>query len=262
MKSIRVVLFCITALLLVSCSSKGNYSDNSYGSYGTAKKYSSQSSTSRLSSMQYTIQAGAFRMLGNAVRLEEKLDRDGLEAYYFLASDGFYKVRFGNFSSKSDAVRTAQNFKNRGFIDTYYIVSPDQYLASKPEYKSNISGLRGELVKTAKSYIGTPYRWGGTTSSGFDCSGLTMVTYRVNGLNLPRVSRSQYNAGSYVSKSSLRPGDLVFFATGGGRRVSHVGIYIGSGEFIHAPSRGKTVRIDKLSNSYYTRTYVGGRSYI
>lgn len=201
-------------------------------------------------------------MLTNAVRLEEKLDRDGLEAYYFLAPDGFYKVRFGNFKSKSDALRTAKKFVSRGYIDAYYIVSPDQYIASQPKYKNNTTGLRGELVKTAKSYIGTPYRWGGTTSRGFDCSGLTMVTYRVNGLNLPRVSRSQYNSGKYVSKSSLKPGDLVFFATGGGRRVSHVGIYIGNGQFVHAPSRGKTVRIDYLKNSYYTRTYVGGRSYI
>jgi len=212
--------------------------------------------------MQYTIQAGAFRLLPNAVRLEAKLDRDGLEAYYFLHPDGLYKVRFGNFKSKNDALKTAISFKNRGYIDAYYIVAPDQYMAANPKYKTDIGGLRAEIVKTAKSYIGTPYRWGGTTSSGFDCSGLTMVTYRVNGLNLPRVSRSQYNAGSYVSKSNLQPGDLVFFATSGGRRVSHVGLYIGYGQFIHAPRKGKTVRIDSLSNSYFRRRYVGGRSYI
>lgn len=212
--------------------------------------------------MQYTIQVGAFRNLSNAVRLEEKLDREGLEAYYFLHEDGLYKVRFGNFRSKNDALTTAIRFKAQGYIEAYYIVSPEQYMAARPEFKNNIGGLRSEIVKTAKSYIGTPYRWGGTSEKGFDCSGLTMATYRVNGLNLPRVSRSQFRTGSYVSKSGLRPGDLVFFATGGGSRVSHVGIYIGSDRFIHAPSRGKTVRIDRLSSSYYKRTYAGARSYL
>lgn len=254
----RLILFCFFTLVLVSCSSKGY---NESASYSAAKKYSSKTKRS-LSSMQYTIQAGAFRNLSNAVRLEAKLDRDGLEAYYFLHKDGLYKVRFGNFSSKSSALRTAKRFKARGYIDAYYIVAPNQYYAAKPEFKTNVSGLRAEIVRTAKSYIGTPYRWGGTTKRGFDCSGLTMVTYRVNGLNLPRVSRSQYRAGSFVSKSKMKAGDLVFFATGGGRRVSHVGVYIGSNRFIHAPSRGKKVRIDSMSNSYYKRTFVGARSYI
>jgi cell wall-associated NlpC family hydrolase len=212
--------------------------------------------------MQYTIQAGAFRMLSNAVRLEAKLDRDGLEAYYFLDTDGLYKVRFGNFKSKSEAQKTARRFKDKNYINAYYIVSPDQYVAAKPEYRNNVGGLRAQIIKTAKSYIGTPYRWGGTTTSGFDCSGLTMVTYRINGLNLPRVSRSQYHAGKFVNKKNLQPGDLVFFATGSANRVSHVGIFIGSGQFIHAPSRGKKVRIDNLESPYFKRAYMGGRSYI
>jgi cell wall-associated NlpC family hydrolase len=205
---------------------------------------------------------GAFSNINNAVRLEHKLDRTGLEAYYFLHSDGLYKVRFGDYSSKDYALKTAKRLKSKGYIQEYYIVAPEEYVASKPSYKKDISGLRREIVKTAKRYIGTPYRWGGTTSKGFDCSGLTMVVYRINGLNLPRVSRNQYYRGSSVSKSRLTAGDLVFFSTSGNGRVSHVGIYIGSGKFIHAPSRGKKVRIDKLSNRYWKRTYVGAKSYI
>lgn len=258
MKFINPILLCILLAATVSCSSGGRQYQS--GTYAPQLKKSDSGRT--ISSMQYTIQVGAFRNLDYAVRLEAKLDRDGLEAYYFLAPDGFYKVRFGNFSTKAQASATAERMHRQGLLEVYYIVSPGQYAAARPEYTKNVSGLRAEIVKTAKSYLGIPYKWGGTTTRGFDCSGLTMVTYRINGLNLPRVSRSQFNTGRYVSKSSLQPGDLVFFATGGGRRVSHVGIYIGSGKFIHAPSRGKNVRIDSLSTSFFKRTYMGGRTYL
>jgi cell wall-associated NlpC family hydrolase len=248
----------LLTVLIASCGTT-SYQPSSSKIYSTAKKYTTKRPKS-LRYMRYTIQVGAFSNLNNAVRLEAKLDRDGLEAYYFKHSDGLYKVRFGNFNSRTAALITAKRLKAMGDISAYYIVSPDQYIASRPEYKSNISGLRKELVKTVKSYIGTPYRWGGTTTRGFDCSGLTMVTYRVNGLYLPRVSREQFKVGKYVKRSKLLPGDLVFFATGGGRRVSHVGLYIGNGRFVHAPSRGKKVRIDSLSSTYYKKTYMGGRS--
>ena len=88
-----------------------------------------------------------------------------------------------------------------------------------------------------------------------------MVCYRLNGLNLPRNSRSQYQAGTSVQQHALAQGDLVFFATQGGTRVTHVGHYIGNGKFIHAPRTGKTVRIENLSNRFFARTYVGGRRY-
>ena len=118
-------------------------------------------------------------------------------------------------------------------------------------------------MKTARRFIGVPYRWGGTDAEeGFDCSGLTLVCYRLNGLNLPRVSRSQYQAGRRVARDQLQPGDLVFFATQGGSRVTHVGLYIGNGKFIHAPRTGKTVRIANLSTPFFARTFVGGRSYL
>ncbi|MDH3999010.1 MAG: NlpC/P60 family protein [Desulfuromonadales bacterium] len=215
-----------------------------------------------LSSMGYSVQVGAFSNLDNAVRLEGLLKQRGIDAYYFRHESGLYKVRFGNHASYKPARAEAERLQAQGLIDRFFIVAPQDYAAAKIA-QSGRGDLRSELVKTAKRFIGIPYRWGGTDAdNGFDCSGLTMVCYRLNGLNLPRVSRSQFGAGRWVAKAKLRPGDLVFFATGGGKRVSHVGMYIGNGEFIHAPRTGKKVRIEKLSNSYFAKVYMGGRTYL
>jgi len=123
--------------------------------------------------------------------------------------------------------------------------------------------LREELVYTAQGFLGVPYLWGGQDKKkGFDCSGLMMVSYRQNGLNLPRNSRVQYQAGRRVSKKQLQKGDLVFFATKGGTRVTHVGMYAGNNRFIHAPRTGKTVQFSNLTNDFWRNSYVGGRSYL
>ena len=215
-----------------------------------------------LQKMGYSIQVGAFSNLDNAVRLEQVLESRGIDAYYFRHESGLYKVRFGNHATYKPARSEAERLQAQGLIDTFFIVFPEDYSAAQIK-KTGKGDLRSELVKTARRFIGIPYRWGGTTAeNGFDCSGLTMVSYRLNGLNLPRVSRSQYQAGRWVAKSKLRPGDLVFFATRGGKRVTHVGMYAGNGEFIHAPRTGKNVRIEKLSNKFFAKTYVGGRTYL
>lgn len=215
-----------------------------------------------LQKMGYSTQVGAFTSLDNAVRLEQALEALGIDAYYFRHESGLYKVRFGNHASYQPARDEAERLQSQGLIDSFFIVFPEDYAAARIQ-QSGKGDLRSELVKTARQFIGTPYRWGGTTSeNGFDCSGLTMVSYRLNGLNLPRVSRSQFQAGKWVSKDKLLPGDLVFFATKGGTRVTHVGMYVGDGNFIHAPRTGKNVRIEKLSNSFFARTYVGGKTYL
>ena len=219
-------------------------------------------STGHLGKMGYSVQVGAFSRLDNAVKLEQALEARGIDAYYFRHQSGLYKVRFGNHSSYNNARFEAELLQKQKLIDTFFIVIPEEYAAARIQ-KSGKGDLRAELVKTAKQFIGVPYRWGGSSSeNGFDCSGLTMVCYRLNGLNLQRNSRAQFKTGRAINKSQLRKGDLVFFATGGGRRVSHVGIYIGDGNFIHAPRTGKNVRIEKLSNSFFTKTYVGARTYL
>jgi len=219
-------------------------------------------SISILSNMGFSVQVGAFRNLDNAVFLEKSLSRQGLDAYYFRHTSALYKVRFGNYSSSLLAHQEAEKLYARGVIGRYFIVSPEDYPAARIQHGGQ-GNLRSELVQTAQRFLGVPYRWGGEDRShGFDCSGLTMVSYRLNGLNLPRNSRAQFKAGRYVAKGNLQPGDLVFFATKGGKRVTHVGMYIGHGKFIHAPRTGKTVRIASLSSRFFKRTYVGGRTYL
>jgi cell wall-associated NlpC family hydrolase len=213
--------------------------------------------------MGYSIQVGAFANLDNAVRLSEILKSQGLNAYYFIHRSGLYKVRFGDFPSKKSARSKAEAVRAAGIINEYYLVKPTEYAAVKQRKYGGSSYLRNEIVGTAKRFIGVPYRWGGSSpKQGFDCSGLTMVVYQFNGLNLPRSSRQQYRVGTSVERSELSQGDLVFFATSGGRRVSHVGIYIGSDRFIHAPGRGKRIRTELLTKRYFRRRYVGARNYL
>jgi hypothetical protein len=214
-----------------------------------------------LEEMQFSIQVGAFSNLENAVRLEQALEEKGVEAYYFRHDSGLYKVRFGNYETYHTARAIADSFQQQGLIDRFFIVIPEQYAAAKIK-QSGQGNLRHELVRTVRRYLGVPYRWGGETANGFDCSGLTMVSYRINGLNLPRNSRSQFQAGRPVTRQQLQQGDLVFFATRGGRRVTHVGMFIGDGQFIHAPRTGKTVRVAKLSTPFFAKTYVGARTYL
>ncbi|UCE23022.1 MAG: C40 family peptidase [Candidatus Aminicenantes bacterium] len=212
--------------------------------------------------MGYAIQVGAFSAVDNAIKLNKSLRRKGLNAYYFAHPSGLYKVRFGDFRTKKAAEKKAKRLVKAGIIDEYYIVAPEEYAVAQ-EKKFGKQYLRSEIVATAKRFLGIPYAWGGASpSEGFDCSGLTMTVYRINGLNLPHSSRAQYKTGTPVSKSRLRKGDLVFFATRRGRRVSHVGIYTGNNQFIHAPGNNKRVQTESLSNSYFRENYVGARTYL
>lgn len=116
------------------------------------------------------------------------------------------------------------------------------------------------LLQKALTLLGTPYRWGGTSpEKGFDCSGLvSYVFHNALGIDLPRVSRDQAETGELVAdKSKLAVGDLVFFGRRG--RVDHVGIYVGEGRFVHAPSTGKDVMVSDLDTGYWSGKYMQAR---
>ena len=113
----------------------------------------------------------------------------------------------------------------------------------------------GGVVGIAMQYLGVPYVWGGASPSGFDCSGLVMYVYAQMGISLPHNAAMQYSSvGVPVSRSELQPGDLVFFDG-----LGHMGMYIGGGQFIHAPHTGDVVKISSLSDSWYASTYVGAK---
>jgi len=112
----------------------------------------------------------------------------------------------------------------------------------------------GGVVGVAMQFLGVPYVWGGASPSGFDCSGLVMYAFAQVGVSLPHNAAMQYAYGSPVSRSALQAGDVVFF-----NGLGHNGIYIGGGQFIHAPHTGDVVKISSLSDSWYASTYVGAR---
>jgi len=134
---------------------------------------------------------------------------------------------------------------------------------ASPSYTNDTVALsdgdRAGVVGTAMSRLGTRYRWGGTTPSGFDCSGLTTYAFARNGKRLPRTASEQSKQGQSVGKGSLKEGDLVFFKTTRSSRVSHVGIYVGAGKFVHASSGGGRVRVNNLSDNYYSKRFAGAK---
>ena len=152
-------------------------------------------------------------------------------------SDGWYKIKVSN---------GAIGWVNGKYIET--------------QNSNQVCDKAKKVVDLAYKQLGKPYVWGATGPSSFDCSGLTSYVYK-NGanVNLPRTSTEQVNVGKTVSKSNLKPGDLVFFSTTG-KGISHVGLYIGDSKMIHAPKPGDNVRIDNINSSHYSRTYVTSKT--
>jgi peptidoglycan DL-endopeptidase CwlO len=122
-----------------------------------------------------------------------------------------------------------------------------------PASSGSIGRGHPEAATIAARYLGVPYRWGGASPSGFDCSGLVMYVYGQLGISLPHYTVAQYHMGVAVSRSQLQPGDLVFFDG-----LGHVGIYIGQNQFIHAPHTGDVVKVSSITG-WYAQTYVGAR---
>ena len=125
----------------------------------------------------------------------------------------------------------------------------------------NIPLKRKQIINTATQYIGTPYRHGGATPSGFDCSGYVFYVYNKNGIQIPRSTAQQYTKGQKIPYKMAQPGDLLFFRINM-NIISHVGIYVGNDTFVHAPSSGKHIRYDSIKNPYWKKRFCGAVSYL
>ncbi|MCW2863222.1 MAG: hypothetical protein JWP48_4930 [Actinoallomurus sp.] len=119
-------------------------------------------------------------------------------------------------------------------------------------YNGPASGSARKALQYAYAQLGKPYIYGGTGPKGYDCSGLTMMSWRAAGVSIPRVVPDQYNATRHVAKANLQAGDLVYFLG-----MGHEGMYVGGGQFIHAPKTGDVVKLDSISNPYWVAHYEG-----
>lgn len=163
------------------------------------------------------------------------------------SSNRWYKVKLSNGNigwSSADYITKSSS----GNQDS----SNDQGSTSNPS-----TSKQNAVVNLALSQIGKPYVWGAEGPNSFDCSGLVYYVYKnAAGVNLPRTSREQSTVGTTVNKSQLQPGDLIFSSTDGSGNVSHVGIYIGNNEMIHAPQPGENVQKANINTSYWNKTYL------
>ena len=187
-------------------------------------------------------------------------------------------------------VTTNSNYSNLPMAQTFPIAQTIPMAQTIPEYSNNISNnievvsygsytpptsnivnnisrssIINKIEADAKSFLGTRYVWGATGPSKFDCSGFTQWVYRDAGINIPRVSRDQAKVGQYISFNNLRKGDMIFFDTKKHKRgiVTHVGIYLGNGYFIHASSAAKKVVVFNWNEKpYYKERFLWGRRVI
>lgn len=213
----------------------------------------------------YAIQVGAFKNVDNAVRLVSSLERQGIDAFYFKRSDGFFVVRFGDFKDRDSAKVYAKRLKEKGVIEDYFIAEPFNAKElikvksiERPQKKDKDLGYI--IAETAKRFIGIPYKWGGNNvAEGMDCSGFTRAIYNLCGINIPRTADSQMREGYPVDHDDLEEGDLVFFGNNG--RANHVGIYIGDGKMVHAPKKNDEIKISDIKSGYFKNRFIGARRY-
>ncbi len=165
-------------------------------------------------------------------------------------------------SEKAPVIEVAEENSNSNSRNNQASSNKEESKENKPNSGQNQnppasnSSKAQAVINLAYSKMGSPYIWGAEGPNAFDCSGFTSYVFRnAAGVNLPRTSSAQSGFGATVSKSNLKPGDLVFFNTSGSG-VSHVGIYVGGGNMIHSPSSGKTVSVTSINSSYYSARFV------
>jgi len=166
------------------------------------------------------------------------------------------RLRQQRLAAQAEARLSAASVQRQGTTEEQPLPQASTFAAPpvEPALAPAPDARYGGVVGIAMQFLGVPYVWGGASPSGFDCSGFSMYVFAAVGVSLPHHAASQYNMGTPVSRDQLQAGDLVFF-----NGLGHMGIYIGGGQFIHAPHSGDVVKISSLSDSWYARTWVGAR---
>lgn len=160
-------------------------------------------------------------------------------------------------SKKKGWIKVVVDGAAQGWIPQKALSQSNLIASKKPATSSSTSAEA--LIANASQFKGVRYRWGGTSRSGFDCSGFTGKAFASVGIKLPRTSIEQSKVGIKVSRGELEKGDLVFFKTGRSYRINHVGIYIGGNKFIHSSSGRGHVMVSSLGDSYYNKRFAGAR---
>lgn len=139
---------------------------------------------------------------------------------------------------------------------------PEPELEIKRTAPAPVAKKRQAIIQVAKTAVGTPYFWGGLSPDGFDCSGLVVYTYAKIGIQVPRTASAQLENCTEVTRQNIKPADLIFFSVPRRRDVVHVGIYIGKGQFIHAPGRGRKVTLTSLDNVYFKKHFISAGHFL
>ncbi len=213
---------------------------------------------------------------------------DQTQVIVLWGEDDFIRICYGEEYKEGYVINTALEFTGE-WVEKSYVAQKQQEVAEEKERREReereaaeraaqaeaaarrsgnapssdadsdptpVSSSGGQaIVDTAMQYLGVPYVWGGTSPSGFDCSGLVQYVCRKNGISVSRVAADQRGDGTYVSRDNLQPGDLVFFSNGS--NIHHVGIYVGNGNMIHAPQTGDVVKISSIETPYRINQYAG-----
>ena len=193
----------------------------------------------------------------------------GSKCYIIGVNNGWYKVISGSIIGyiRSDYLELTevpyenrQSTNNPKFFRLGKSTGVAPSAAALNGTSSPASAVTGaQILKEAQKYLGAPYLFGGASPSGFDCSGFVYYVLKTLGYTPPRTPADQFSMGSAVSKESLKPGDIVFFANTYASGISHVGIYAGNGQFIHAPNSRSTVSYSDLTSGYWSDHYYGAR---
>lgn len=229
----------------VNCSGKTGYIKQDYVSTtgSTSNNTSASTGTAAVVKCSSTVNFRSAASTSSTILGELK---NGTAITVLSTSNGWSKVSYAG---------------KTGYISADYLVTASSGTAISPSNTAasvSISAKRQSVLNYAAQFLGVPYVYGGSTPSGFDCSGFTSYVFKNTVGSIPRVAQAQYDATTRVSRDDLLPGDLVFFGSSTSS-ISHVGIYVGSNQFIHAPSTGDVVKYSSLTGSYATRYQGAGR---